>query len=284
MSHYSEPVMDLIRKRRSWRSYRPEFLSDRLKTRIRDFISSMDPPPFGSALRFALVDSPLPEKTRTPGTYGIIRGARHTLVGVMRPSAMAFEDLGYCFESLVLSCTDLGLGTCWMGATFSRDYYGPLVGLEEDELIPIVSPVGHAAGKRSILDSIMAASAGSRKRRPFAELFFQDSFSTPLDPRDAGQYAEALEMVRLAPSAVNKQPWRVVKTAAGYHFFLCRAAGYRKLFPKVDLQRIDMGIALFHFAATASALGLPGSIARVEAAPSGGPEGLEYRASWVPGR
>ncbi|MFY9399185.1 MAG: nitroreductase family protein [Desulfomonilia bacterium] len=283
MPHYSEPVMDLIRKRRSWRSYLPEALSEGLRSQILEFIAAMDPPPFGSSLRFALVDSPLPGRTRTPGTYGVIKGARHTLVGVMKPSAMAFEDFGYCFESLILKCTDLGLGTCWMGATFSRDYYGSLVGLQDDEFIPILSPVGHAAEKRSFLDSIFSASSGSRNRRPFAELFFRDSLSTPLSPQDAGEYAEALEMVRFAPSALNKQPWRVVKTADGYHFLLCRTAGYRRLFPKVDLQRIDMGIAMFHFASTASALGLPGKLTRVGTAPAGGPGGIEYRASWFPG-
>ncbi len=283
MERFSEPVTDLIRRRRSWRSYRQESITDGLKERIRDFAASLDDPPFGTSLRVAFVDSPLPDRTWTPGTYGIVKGARHTLVGIMKPSPMAFEDFGYCFESVILFCTELGLGTCWMGGTFSRDYYGRAVGLASGEIIPAVSPVGYVTERRSLLDSIFAAGAGSKKRRSFSELFFQGDFSSPLDPRDAGEYKEALEMVRLAPSALNKQPWRIVVAGNGFHFFLSRSAGYRTLFPQVDLQRIDIGIAMFHFASAASGLGLTGGWRRMENSHGIVPPGsLEYRVSWVP--
>lgn len=282
MAYHTEPVAELIRRRKSWRSYRPEHIADDLKGRIRDFIASLDAPPFGSPLRFRLVDSPVPEKTRTPGTYGVIRGARHTLVGIVRPSFAAWEDFGYSFESVILFCTGLGLGTCWMGGTFSRDYYGRAVDLAPDEIIPAVSPVGYVAGKRSILDSLFAMGAGSRNRKPFAEIFFRGDFSTPLDPAGAGAHGQALEMVRLAPSASNRQPWRIVVTEAGVHFFLSRTPGYRKLFPQVDLQCIDMGIAMLHFASAASSLGISGGWRKWEHPPGIRiPEPLEYRASWV---
>ncbi len=283
MAHYTEPVTELIRRRKSWRSYRREHLADDLKDRIQGFIDSLDAPPFGSTLRFRLVDSPVPEKTRTPGTYGVIRGARHTLVGVARPSPAAWEDFGYSFESIILFCTGLGLGTCWMGGTFSRDYYGRAVDLTPDEVIPAVSPVGYVAGKRSILDSLFVMGAGSKNRKPFAELFFRDDFSTPFDPAGAGAYGEALEMVRLAPSASNRQPWRVVVTETGVHFFLSRTPGYRRLFSQLDLQCIDMGIAMFHFSSAASSLGITGGWRRQEHQPGiGMPGTLEYRVSWVP--
>lgn len=282
MTYDTEPVTELIRRRKSWRSYRREHIPGDLKDRIQGFIASLDAPPFGSALRFRLVDSSLPEKTRTPGTYGVIRGARHTLVGAVRPSPAAWEDFGYSFESVILFCTRLGLGTCWMGGTFSRDYYGRAVDLAPDEVIPAVSPVGYIAGKRSILDSLFVMGAGSRNRKPFAELFFRDDFLTSLDPAEAGAYGEALEMVRLAPSASNRQPWRVVVTEAGVHFFLSRTPGYRTLFSQVDLQCIDMGIAMFHFASTASCLGISGGWRKQEHPPGiKMPEPLEYRVSWV---
>lgn len=33
----------------------------------------------------------------------------------------------------------------------------------------------------------------------------------PLEKEEAGNYEAALEMVRIAPSASNKQPWRILK-------------------------------------------------------------------------
>lgn len=53
-------------------------------------------------------------------------------------------------------------------------------------------------------------------------------------------------MVRLAPSAVNRQPWRVVRIGSAYVFYLKHAKGYVSE-ATGDLQKVDMGIALCHF-------------------------------------
>ena len=53
-------------------------------------------------------------------------------------------------------------------------------------------------------------------------------------------------MVRLAPSAVNRQPWRVVREGTDYHFYLKHDKGYVSS-ATGDLQKVDMGIALCHF-------------------------------------
>ena len=55
----------------------------------------------------------------------------------------------------------------------------------------------------------------------------------------------ALEAVRLAPSAVNKQPWRVVVTENAAHFYEKKDKGYDN--GTYDLQKADLGIALYHF-------------------------------------
>lgn len=71
-------------------------------------------------------------------------------------------------------------------------------------------------------------------------------------------------MARLAPSASNKQPWRVVRDGAGWHFYCQRTPGYGKgsfiftVLRIADLQRLDVGIAMCHFELTARQLGLPG--------------------------
>jgi len=87
---------------------------------------------------------------------------------------------------------------------FSKHY------LKEDEVMPAVTPIGYAADKRSIRESMMRKGMKSDSRLPFEELFFHGSFQNPLNESDAGIWQLPLEMVRLAPSATNKQPWRVV--------------------------------------------------------------------------
>lgn len=101
----------------------------------------------------------------------------------------------------------------------------------------------------------------------------------PLTEEKAGRLAEALEMVRWAPSAVNKQPWRVVVKENAAHFYLKRNKGF--ISDAVgDMQKIDLGIALCHFALAAKEGGMnvdfqiddPGIAAEAD---------IEYMASYL---
>ena len=77
----------------------------------------------------------------------------------------------------------------------------------------------------------------------------------PLTEAKAGRLAGALEMVRWAPSAVNKQPWRVVVYQNAAHFYLKRNKGFISD-GAGDMQKIDLGIALCHFALVAEEAGI----------------------------
>ena len=282
MIRFDRPVRELIAKRRSWRSYRDEDLSQEVKDQLHEAISGLESPPFGSELRFSLIESGMPEKKRVKGTYGVIKGACNFLAGAVLPGDMAFEDFGYSMEALILFITSLDLGTCWIGGTLNRSYFGEKMGLRPGEIIPAITPVGLVTDKRSLLDSIFFLSAGSKNRKPMHELFFENDFNTHALPGSTEQYTDALEMVRLAPSAVNKQPWRIVKKDGIFHFYLCRSLGYNAFFSDVDMQRIDMGIAMSHFELTARKLSLSGYWSEQDDIPLEElPKRCEYIVSWV---
>ncbi|MBO7399910.1 MAG: nitroreductase, partial [Clostridia bacterium] len=76
----------------------------------------------------------------------------------------------------------------------------------------------------------------------------------PLTREAAGVLVDALEAVRLAPSAVNKQPWRVILSGNRAHFYEKRSRGYND--GEWDIQKIDMGIALCHFEVAAKENGI----------------------------
>ena len=63
-------------------------------------------------------------------------------------------------------------------------------------------------------------------------------------------------MVRWAPSAVNKQPWRIILADGVYHFYEKKDQGFVHD-ATGDIQKIDMGIALAHFALAAEERRLP---------------------------
>ncbi len=281
------PAGELIRRRYSCRTYRPESIAAAQRQRLTEVMASKTAGPLGSQARFALIaaapgdDSAL----RGLGTYGFIKGATGFIVGAVRRTPNDLEDYGHLLEQVILSATDLGLGTCWLGGTFTRSSFARRFGgLERDETMPAVVSVGSIGDDGT--ERIREREEGSR-RLPSSELFFERRFGEPLDPGAVGAHAEALEAVRMAPSATNKQPWRLVRDGAVWHFYLRRSKGYGKgsaLFTVLriaDLQRVDMGIAMCHFELVAREHGLTGSwVVGDPAIPLPGKD-TEYVVTWV---
>lgn len=118
-----------------------------------------------------------------------------------------------------------------------------------------MSPIGYPAQKMSLKEGLMRKGVKADSRDPFASLFYDGTFDVPLTPEKAGSLAGPLEMVRWAPSAVNKQPWRAVAGENAVHFYLKHNKGF--VSDAVgDMQKVDMGIALCHFALAAKEGGL----------------------------
>lgn len=213
------------------------------------------------------------------GTYGVIKSARYFLIGTTKNSPMAMEDYGYCKEILILKATALGLGTCWLGGTFQASGFAQAAALREGEILPTVSPIGYPSEQKSITERIMRRIAGSDNRKPWSDIFFANDFATPLTRPQAGKYSEALENLRLAPSASNKQPWRILLDTGKntFHFYLSRSFGYN-LLRGISLQDIDLGIAMSHFEITAREQGLAGIWQVDTNAPK--ETSLDYIVSW----
>ena len=114
---------------------------------------------------------------------------------------------------------------------------------------------------------------------PFETLFFDGDFDVPLSEEKAGRLADALEMVRWAPSAVNKQPWLVVVKENAVHFYLKHAKGFVSE-AVGDMQKIDMGIALCHFALAAEESGLDVQFSISDPGIAAGTN-MEYIASYL---
>jgi hypothetical protein len=187
------------------------------------------------------------------------------------------EAFGYAFEQAVLDATDMGLSTVWLAATIDRPAFERAIDLGPDEAMPAVSPLGYAADKRSLRESVMRRSMKSDERLPFECLFFSGDFGHPLSESEAGTWKTPLEMVRKAPSATNKKPWRAVVKDGDVHFFEQKTRGYEK--DGVDIQKVDLGIALCHFEVAATEVGCAGHIVREDAGLAT-PEDCEYIATW----
>jgi len=188
-------------------------------------------------------------------------------------------------ETVILFATDMGLGTCWLGGSFTRSSFAKKISATVEEVVPAVTSVGYILKKEQSEVTIRQI-VGGHNRRPWGNLFFRETFGIPLSPDEAGPYAVPLEMVRIAPSATNKQPWRIIKDGDSWHFYMQRTRGYGntltfKLLNIADLQRVDMGIAMCHFEMTAGELGLKGKWVNKEPKIEKPASLCEYTVSWI---
>ena len=279
--------METITRRFSCRTFSGEALAEKDRVNLAEAAVAMTSGPFGSRLRFALAAA-TPGDTaalKRLGTYGMIRGASAFILGAAEPRGMYLEDFGYAMERLILHATGLGLGTCWVGGLFTRGTFSRRISASPRERIPAVAAVGLIPDLAKAQEGLTRRLARGSTRKPWEDLFFDAAFGTVLAAERAGDYASPLAMVRLAPSASNRQPWRIVRTGTSWHFFITRTPRYpppfsRTLFGIEDLQRVDSGIAMCHFELAAREQGLRGRwVVRPPAIPM--PDSLtEYSATW----
>ena len=262
---FSQPVEAIIRRRFSCRTYIERPIEADIQEKIVDHLATIGAGPFGTRARFGLAAATELDRKALEGlgTYGFIRGATGFIIGAIQRQENQLEDFGYLLEKVLLFTTDLDLGTCWLGGSFTKTSFARKILARTNELVPAVVSVGYIAKKPRRIESFYKSGKGTDRRLPWNHLFFDGVFGMPLDKETAGKYQTPLEMVRLAPSASNRQPWRIIRIDNTYHFYLQRTPGYRKrtlvkLFTVADLQRIDMGIAMSHFELMARELNLGG--------------------------
>lgn len=271
------PIEETIKKRVSTRTYDSQGLSKIDKEKLENEISQLMNP-FGENVRVHLIEKDTVSNGEKLGTYGVIKGA-NTFLGVTTDETeLGLVAAGYQFENLVLIATNMGLATVWLAATFSREQFEKAMDIQKDELFPAISPIGYAASKRSITESLMRKTMKSDKRKPWEEIFFQDSFGNELSRKEANEYVNPLEMLRLAPSATNAQPWRVVKKQGSYYFFETHKSNANE--DEKMIKKVDLGIALSHFHQTALEHGLAGHFEKQEDIKIDIPENTNYIISW----
>jgi nitroreductase len=239
-------MIDAINNRISVRTYQKKPLTAKDEKDVKELLLKLKElkGPFKNQVRLFFYDSPYvgDEVNIQIGTYGFIKNPPAFVAGCVKNTFESIVDYGYVFEKVILEITKLGLGTVWLGGTFNRDAFDYL--LAEGEIVPAITPVGYPAEKKSIREKLIRKSAKGDSRKPFNEMFFENDLKTPLS--DSNIAAKYLELVRVGPSASNKQPWRAVVKGNKVHFYLEKTKGYAESL-SFDIQALDLGIAICHF-------------------------------------
>ena len=181
--------------------------------------------------------------------YGKIKGARLCIsfIGDAR-DPFVHEKVGFVGEGIILEATACGLGTCWVGGFFRPDVAASLAQAQEYEKVLAVTPVGYPAEKPSLEEKIMTGFGRTHKRKPLEELLIGMGREMP------EWIKEALVAARIAPSAVNRQPWRFTVTENSITVSVDDMKDTYSI-----SKRIDCGIAMLHIEVAALSCGVRGA-------------------------
>lgn len=241
-------VTDLIRQRKSIRTFDGKSLTVEDRSALETYTASPTNP-FSVPINFRLLD------VKEYGLSSPVIVGADTYLAAKVEKVPNFEiAYGYSFEKVCLYALSRGIGTVMLAASLSRAAFEKAMEVKDGEVMPVASPVGYPAEKKSIRESLMRKGLKADDRKPFDQLFFEGDFNHPLPKTNP--YAKALEMARWAPSATNGQPWRAVVDGDSVHFYEAKTM---KDSPLGDIQKVDVGIALAHFDMTLEEEGVKGA-------------------------
>lgn len=208
----------LLKERHSVRAYSDKALTDIICNKLNAFATYVNT--HESGIRFVPVyrdDSPFRGVGRS---YGMFKGVSNYLaVMIDNTFEHALERAGYYAEQFAIEALKLGLGSCFVGGTFSREHVNTQV--EVYEKIPFVIPFGYPdVSNTSFMGKLTYKLAHRKTRQP--RDFFEGTDSEYSNCKEIFPWLDtALEAVACAPSALNSQPVRLkvaevmIKTPAG---------------------------------------------------------------------
>lgn len=236
-------IAEVIKKRRSCRSYDQEILKSSDKKILEDFIKSNVQNIGNEKAALFIVEKEKEDKIMKLD-YGMIEGHCNYIIGTCKSSIISRLNFGYVMEKVVLKATEANISSCWIGY-FDKDYFTEVT-VDPGFEIPSIVVVGYPKEKSTLKEKVVRFSLNATKRANWEQLFFNYKFQTPLQREAMEKYGDCLEMVRLAPSTGNTQPWRIYfdELEKEFHFY---KKPISKSYELKGLHDIDMGIALSHF-------------------------------------
>lgn len=203
-------IFDLMRSRRSCRSFQTRKLTDADHKELMDSVSRhLAEPKIGHApVRFEYISAPLTVWPTVNATEFLVA------IAPLEYDRLAVVDVGRSLQKIVMDATRMGLGTCWIGPGADHKSITQQLGARFDpkkDHIICVCAVGYPSSFVPIF--IRAFNAQFYRRLPLISLFFTDpQMKTPLnvDAAPFNQFGRTYEICQWAPSSYNGQTTRCV--------------------------------------------------------------------------
>ena len=237
-----------VKYRHSTRKYNGRPVNEDQIKQLNDFIADLNRDMKGARVALVL-ENPDRVFKGIIGSYGKIKNhpACAAFIGDMSDPNVQ-EKVGYIGECLILEATARGLSTCWVGGFFKPEAVKEQVNIGSTEKVLAVTPIGYSADNISLEENIIKGIVASHNRKPLGKLCPGPSHA------DRPEWiTAALEAARLAPSAINRQPWR----------FTVKEDSIKVSVDSTNFEfgvskRLDCGIAMLHFEIGALSKGVAG--------------------------
>ncbi len=235
-------LYDAVYKRKSTRNYSQENLSRDIIENIEREISEVDELFPDCRTDYDIVDYDEVEDfiSGIVGGYGKVE-APHYILAFSEESQECLVNLGYILERVVLEITSMEIATCWVGSHFDKETLKENFGTYKD-LYPIVLT---AFGKSQSDENTLRSNPDAASRKEISELVLDDIDDVP------DKWLKVLDAARMAPSAMNSQPWRFKVKDSGIDLYIETGGGIINKIGKTfgnleEMNKIDLGIALCH--------------------------------------
>ncbi|MCC0644554.1 MULTISPECIES: nitroreductase family protein [unclassified Clostridioides] len=172
------------------------------------------------------------------------------------------ENSGYIGENIIFKVTDLGIGSCWVTFEDSKKVLDKL-GIDSDKEVTGIIAIGYGenASNTKVLNAtktgenysksdMQVVSDNSSSRLGVEEVVYMDEWGNNANTNILEERAllDAFHYARLAPSTLNRQPWRFI-VDGGVVVLAVRKDGHTNLYE----EKIDIGIVMLYFATIISA-------------------------------
>ena len=278
-------LFDLMRARRSCRSFQTRKLTDADRTELMEAVRvHMAEPRIGeSPISFEYISAPLTVWPTVNATEFLVA------IAPKEYDRFAVIDVGRSLQKIVMDVTRMGLSTCWIGpgadhASIMR-HLGKRFNPEQDHII-CVCAVGYKSGYIPLFIRIF--NAQFYRRLPLSELFFADaSFEQPLnvDTAPFNRFGRTYEICQWAPSSYNGQTTRCVAHTGengdleSFDFYATTASRY--------YAPVAVGIWCANWELGCKALGIQGHFAELPMGNKGNQSKIttaqfpNYDVSWI---
>jgi nitroreductase len=204
-------LSEAIYKRKSIRKYQPDTLDKETLQELQNYFTKIKPLYCDIKVTFNIVD-----KASVKGLACLY--SPHYIIVTSENKKGYLANVGFMLQQVDLYLSSIGLGGCWLGMASPKE-----------------KPTGD-------MEFVIVFAFGKPAESLYRELedFKRKSIDKISDTAD-----KCLEVMRLAPSAMNLQHYYFVTEGNIIHVY-CAKAGLLTLKRLAKMREIDVGIALAH--------------------------------------